>query len=415
MASITKKPNCKNWMACFRGADGRRAMRTTSTTDRSMAMRVALEYETAARDAMAGRLTEARVRKVLADLFATANRESLPSSSVADFLESWKKRKSLEVSDTSMAAYEQVCGLLTESLGARTQAPVDAITLKDATAFRDRLAKRVSGTTVNKQVKIARVIWNDAMRDSLTQDNPFARVRRVKAVAGTRRAFTLDELAALLASASAEWRGMILVGLYTGQRLGDVARLTWNNIDLLKNEITLITKKTGRPMHIPMAEPLRRYFTGLPSSDAVDDPIFPSLYPLDVATLSGQFNSIAAAVGLARDWGKHRKKGEGRTTRRESAGMSFHCLRHTATSLLKNAGVSDVVAREIIGHDSAAVSAVYTHIESDTLRKAVDKLPDVTGHKTADVLEMYTHTNLDDARKAVAAIPAPTETKRGKK
>jgi integrase len=53
-------------------------------------------------------------------------------------------------------------------------------------------------------------------------------------------------------------------------------------------------------------------------------------------------------------------------------------LRHTATSLLKNAGVSDVIARDIIGHDSAAVSANYTHIDQETKRVALDKLPDVT-------------------------------------
>ena len=52
--------------------------------------------------------------------------------------------------------------------------------------------------------------------------------------------------------------------------------------------------------------------------------------------------------------------------------------RHTATSLLKNAGVSDVVAREIIGHGSVVVSRHYTHIETDTLRSALDRLPDVT-------------------------------------
>ncbi|NDJ14627.1 MAG: integrase, partial [Acidobacteriia bacterium] len=50
---------------------------------------------------------------------------------------------------------------------------------------------------------------------------------------------------------------------------------------------------------------------------------------------------------------------------------------HTATSLLKNAGVSEVVARDIIGHDSAAVSANYTHVDEDTKRKAVDLLPDI--------------------------------------
>jgi hypothetical protein len=34
-----------------------------------------------------------------------------------------------------------------------------------------------------------------------------------------------------------------------------------------------------------------------------------------------------------------------------------------ATSLLKRAGASDVVAREIVGYETAAVSRTYSHID----------------------------------------------------
>lgn len=58
--------------------------------------------------------------------------------------------------------------------------------------------------------------------------------------------------------------------------------------------------------------------------------------------------------------------------------VTFHSLRHTATSLLKNAGVSEAVARDVIGHESAAISRHYTHIDQGATRKALAKLPDVT-------------------------------------
>ena len=57
--------------------------------------------------------------------------------------------------------------------------------------------------------------------------------------------------------------------------------------------------------------------------------------------------------------------------------MTANPLRHTATSLLKNAGVSDVVARDIIGHESEAVSRNYTHIDTVTKRRAIDAMPDI--------------------------------------
>jgi len=54
------------------------------------------------------------------------------------------------------------------------------------------------------------------------------------------------------------------------------------------------------------------------------------------------------------------------------------CITAHSTSLLKNAGATDVVARDIIGHESAAVSRNYTHIDVETKRAAIDKMPDVT-------------------------------------
>ena len=47
------------------------------------------------------------------------------------------------------------------------------------------------------------------------------------------------------------------------------------------------------------------------------------------------------------------------------------------TSLLKNAGVSEAVAMDIIGHDSKAISQHYTHIEQNAKRAALSKLPDL--------------------------------------
>ena len=72
----------------------------------------------------------------------------------------------------------------------------------------------------------------------------------------------------------------------------------------------------------------------------------------------------------------HASTGKGRSSKRNQQELGFHALRHTATSLLKNANVSDAVARDIIGHESASVSASYTHIDLSTKREALGRLPD---------------------------------------
>jgi integrase len=69
--------------------------------------------------------------------------------------------------------------------------------------------------------------------------------------------------------------------------------------------------------------------------------------------------------------------GEGRSSKRTINEISFHSLRHTATSWLKNAGVSEAIAMDIVGHDSAAISRHYTHIDTSSKRAALAKMPDL--------------------------------------
>jgi hypothetical protein len=46
--------------------------------------------------------------------------------------------------------------------------------------------------------------------------------------------------------------------------------------------------------------------------------------------------------------------------------------------MLKAAGVSDFMAREIVRHESTAVWCQYTHLTTDDKRAAMQRLPDVT-------------------------------------
>ena len=63
-----------------------------------------------------------------------------------------------------------------------------------------------------------------------------------------------------------------------------------------------------------------------------------------------------------------KRRSRGRSYAREPSELSFHSLRHSAVTMLKAAGVSDFIAREIVGHESAAVSRQYTHLTTDEIR-----------------------------------------------
>jgi integrase len=389
MASIRKHPLSPFWHACFTLPDGTRTQRSTGTWNRHKAQRIALEFEQAAREASAGRFIESRARKTIADICALASEDAgtLGSSTANDFLDAWLARKSLEAGENTHAKYSSVVAQFKTFLGGRLKRDISTVTAADIARFRDDLAARVSIGTVNVALKIVRSAFAQARRDGLINVNEAERVPTLKRRSDRfeRRPFTLEELKRIIEAADDEWRGMILFGLYTGQRLGDIASLTWQNVDLQRQELRLLTEKTGRRQIIPLAPPLLRYAEALPSSDRADAPLFPRAAGIvqrlgRASQLSNQFYDLLASAGLARKKTHQAKPGEekGRSARRELNPLSFHALRHTATSLLKNAGVSESVAMEFIGHDSASVSRNYTHIDPATLKAAAAKLPDVT-------------------------------------
>ena len=65
-------------------------------------------------------------------------------------------------------------------------------------------------------------------------------------------------------------------------------------------------------------------------------------------------------------------------TKRAKRARFRSSLRHSVVTMLKAAGVSDFIAREIVGHESAAVSRQYTHLTTDDKLAAMQRLPDVT-------------------------------------
>jgi integrase len=220
----------------------------------------------------------------------------------------------------------------------------------------------------------------DAQAAGLVTANVAAGVRPAKSSEepARRRPFTIPEIRRILRAAHGEWRGLILFGLYTGQRLGDLAALTWQNVDLARRELGFVSRKTKRRQLIPLARPLRKFLETSEASDDPKQPLFPKASTAKRSgALSNQFHDILSDAGLL-EKRTHASSGKGRSNRRRLNELSFHALRHTATSLMKNAGISPAIVQDIIGHESPEISAHYTHIEGAAKRRAIESLPDVT-------------------------------------
>ena len=392
MASIRKDPRGRSpyWFACYRKEDGKRTTRSTETTNRRQAEKAAQAWERAAWESRHGRLTPHRAREIVGHgvgEIMRAGGEEMPSHTTKAWFTLWLETKALEVEPATLDRYKVVVDRFLAMLG-ETKAGRNLETLRpaDLIAIRNRMVGELSPSTGNLFSVVVKAALADAVEREVLTSNPAAALKKLKTARETRRRpFTLSEIKDLLESAEGEWRGIILCGLYVGARLGDIARLRWQDVDLVKKEAIFTTEKTNRRMAIPLARPMMDYLTGLPSSDDPSSYIFPKAAAVKrVGSLSNQFHKIMSSAGLVTER-KHTEikhvdaeNGEGREVKRETSEVSFHSLRHNFVSLLKAGGASDAIARELAGHESASISRVYTHFEADTLRDAVDALPDVT-------------------------------------
>ena len=379
MAFLWKHPKSKYYIARFFDLAGKRRNRSTQSTNRKEAQRIAEAYEVAAKK----RRTARQVRDVILELHKEICGEDLPSVSFVSFVESWLNRKAPEVSAATLSFYKNTAMKFASYLGTRATLEMTELTADDVLGFRNREAKTLAPKTVNHDLKCLRMLFSAARRDKVISEDPSEFVSATKKLqTKIRRPFSVPELQAALTVADAEWQSMIRFGLYTGQRLGDLAMLTWQNVDLIKGQIRLVTRKTGKVLILPIAEPLMAFLMSLPSVDNPETPVHPRAFAIverqgKSGNLSNQFADILAAAGL-RQKKTHRKTtsdGVGRGVGSGTGGLSFHCLRHTAVTLMKEAGIPEAVVMELVGHDSEQMSQHYTHVGAEALRKAAAALP----------------------------------------
>jgi integrase len=378
MAFVHLKPGSRFFYAYFRDGNGRRRNQSTKLTNRAEAQRVAEHFEEVA----AGKRSAHHIRVAFNSLYEEFYREKLPSATFREFAATWLESLKPEVSAATYDAYRKTAETFAKRLGPRADRDMNDIGRLDIVGFRNSLAKTRSTDTTNNRLKVLRMIFKAAKRDEYIPQNPAEFVEVLKdreGDEGGRRALTIPEIRAVLAVADPEWQSLIKFGLYTGQRLGDLVRLTWANIDLDQGVVRLVTGKTAKRLAVPIAAPLKEHILSLPGSDDPRAALHPRAFKTITETgrivgISNQFVELLAQTGL-REVRSHQGRGIGREAKRERPQVSFHSLRHSAVSILKGAGIPHATVQELIGHESEAVSRQYTHVDQEALRKAANAFP----------------------------------------
>jgi integrase len=437
MASLHKQHGKPHWFCAFTTPDGKRHFKSTGTEVKSHALKICAGWVKAAELANQKNLTPDRARKLIdatvldvlesdrgravsndalkhffktaADLvvkpefkkdqlnalitdtvrnIAALTGETVPNATIRDWCKRWLESKALESAPRTHERYEVSLRRFLETLGARADKDLTALRADDLIRFRDQTAKSLSSASANMDLKVVRACLYAAQRLDLVNVNVASKVSTLKQRGeNKRRAFTLAEVQKVLQrcdEAGGEWRGLVLTAVYSGQRLGDIARLTWQQIDLEKKTISFVTQKTGKRLSLSLAKPLQEFFEGLSSTDDPNAPVFPKSAEMadkHTGTVSTKFyDEILALTGLVpvRPKAEAAPDGKGRAARRRQSELSFHSFRHTLTTWLKSSGASNALAQMIVGHDSEVVSRGYTHLSAEDTVESINKLPDVT-------------------------------------
>lgn len=339
---------------------------------------MAVEWEAAAKRASEGRLTEAQARTVINSILEHAGHESITFYKTKDWLTEWLLDKKNSRESATFTKYEQVVNRFIEHLGRKSSAGLGSLTASDIRSFRDLLHSegRAASTVNNLISKVLFAPLAKAVRLGYIPVNPCAAVEPLKQANTEAGVFTLDQIKNLVQAApTRDWKGLILAGFYTGQRLGDLAKLTWQQIDL-SNQMLIIDKqkKTGVGVAVPIHPDLLEHLMSIPSLDDSNAPVFPDLYHKSGAGKSGLSETfkrimITAGISLEKRLEATGKAGRGRNL------LSFHSLRHSFNSAMANAGVPEEIRQKLTGHRDKDTHKIYTHLDFPALHAAIKTVP----------------------------------------
>lgn len=386
MASVRKKSGSKFYFACFRGADQARMQVSTKEVCKKRAMKVAFALEEAAMQRASQSALLKNFNRISEDLYAKPMRVD----TVRAFVDAVIAQRSGEISHASQKRYRQVADAFLTHLGPKADQPFRDVGYDSLVAFRNSVAERTTAANANTYMKCLRTFFTHGLAEQVITEDPTRRIKLLveekKPASEKRRPFTEDELVRLFQAAgetSAEWKWMIVIASLTGQRLGDIATMQWSNVTCSNEDHVIwqfVTGKTRREMVLPLP---REHFEAMAAEvgrrkTGKDTFVFPTAaarVSLSGRTnaLSNQFAKIMAKAGLQpkRD---HKRHKDGRNRSRTTSQLGFHALRHTVTSTLSAAGEARAVVMDLVGHDSAEMSQVYTHTELKQKAEAQKKL-----------------------------------------
>jgi integrase len=201
---------------------------------------------------------------------------------------------------------------------------------------------RLHLAVISHLFKIARTEWG---MESIS--NPVDAVRKPKLPQGRERRLAGDEEVRLMdacrADENPDIKYIVQFAIETAMRRSEICGLRWENIDLAGRVALLPDTKNGTVRRVPLSSVALSILTALPRRlDGL-------VWDVKADTVTQSFERCCKRAAID--------------------GLTFHDLRHEATSRLFEKGFNPMEVSAITGHKTLQMLKRYTHLRAEDLAK----------------------------------------------
>lgn len=251
--------------------------------------------------------------------------------------------------------------------------PLRSITQADVKKFLEGLAKAgAAQATVNHHHAILRQAYNIAATTSMDGvvlfegQSPTSGIKAANPFNARDRFLFYDEADKLIDGASrksVDLHDAIVIALNTGLRLGEIQRMTWLDVDLRHDFLTVRDGPNRKPGgKVPLNPDAKAALKARLARRTSESPrVFPGVIG-EERSFRSEFERLVDALGF----------NKGVTDRRQL--VVFHTLRHTFASWLALAGTDIYRIKKLMRHKTLKMTERYAHLIPDATKAAVHNL-----------------------------------------
>lgn len=221
-----------------------------------------------------------------------------------------------------------------------------------------KTAEGLASRSVRGIVQTLRLVLAQALSDGLVERNVAALVRLPKLEQAAPRHFTAAQARRFLEVAQDDELGSLYaVALATGLRRGELLALTWRDVGTGCDSVVVRRGKTSAASRTIPVAPFAAVALGRMGRHP--GPI----WPVRPEAVSRRFRELCVKAGVPV--------------------LTMHSTRHTAASLMLDAGVDPLTIQAILGHTSVSMTGHYARGGDELRRAAVEALGGtLAGHAT---------------------------------